>query len=191
MSLSMPRSLRRGAVAVSLSLAAAMFVPMAARAEATKILFVGNSYTFVNDLPSVYRATASALPFAPLRVESVAIGGHTLAQHAMDAATDGTALADFLRTGTPDVTAWDVVILQDQSEIPGFPDGTPELAASLDGVSALGALAHARGASVVLYLTWGREHGDDHASGDGARAGQGYQRLMSRWRRVAALEQAM
>ena len=29
------------------------------------------------------------------------------------------------------------------------------------------------------------------ASGDGARAGQGYQRLMSRWRRVAALEQAM
>lgn len=29
------------------------------------------------------------------------------------------------------------------------------------------------------------------ASGDGARAGHGYQRLMSRWRRVAALEQAM
>jgi hypothetical protein len=29
------------------------------------------------------------------------------------------------------------------------------------------------------------------ASGDGARAGQGYQRLMNRWRRVAALEQAM
>jgi hypothetical protein len=29
------------------------------------------------------------------------------------------------------------------------------------------------------------------ASGDGARAGEGYQRLMNRWRRVAALEQAM
>ena len=29
------------------------------------------------------------------------------------------------------------------------------------------------------------------ASGDGTRAGQGYQRLMNRWRRVAALEQAM
>ena len=29
------------------------------------------------------------------------------------------------------------------------------------------------------------------ASGDGARAGMGYQRLMNRWRRVAALEQAM
>lgn len=29
------------------------------------------------------------------------------------------------------------------------------------------------------------------ASGDGARAGHGYQRLMNRWRRVAALEQAM
>lgn len=124
-------------------------------------LFVGNSYTFVNDLPSVYRAAASALPFAPVRVESVAFGGYTLAQHAMDAATDGTPLATFLRTGTPDVTAWDVVILQDQSQIPGFPDGNPELAASLDGASALGALAHARGASVVLYLTWGREHGDD------------------------------
>jgi hypothetical protein len=124
-------------------------------------LFVGNSYTFVNDLPSVYRAAASALPFAPLRVESVAFGGYTLAQHAMDAATDGTALATFLRTGTPDQTAWDVVILQDQSQIPGFPDGNPELTASLDGASALGALLRARGAAAVLYLTWGRERGDD------------------------------
>jgi hypothetical protein len=124
-------------------------------------LFVGNSYTYVNDLPLVYREASMLLPPTPVRVESVTAGGYLLAQHATDAMTDGTALATFLRTGTAEETAWDVVVLQEQSQIPGFPEGNPERDASLDGASALGQLALARNASVVLYLTWGRELGDE------------------------------
>lgn len=134
-------------------------VPLLEVGNAT--LFVGNSYTYVNDLPLVYREAATLLPPSPVRVESVTAGGYLLAQHATDATTDGTALAVFMRTGTPAETAWDVVVLQEQSQIPGFPPGNPEREASLDGASALGALALARSASVVLYLTWGRELGDD------------------------------
>lgn len=122
-------------------------------------LFVGNSYTFVNDLPTAFRELASAAGQAPLRVESVTAGGYTLAMHDTDLHTDGTALATFLRTGTAADRAWDVVVLQEQSQIPGFPSGQPELLASLDAAADLAAAADP--APIVIYGTWGRERGDD------------------------------
>jgi hypothetical protein len=125
-----------------------------------QVLFVGNSYVYVNDLPGAYRGLASAYPIAPLRIESVAIGGYTLAQHAADAMKDGTPLARWLRTGTAADRRWDVVVLQEQSQIPGFPNGDPDKTASLAATSTLGALAKADGAAVVLYLSWGRRAGD-------------------------------
>jgi hypothetical protein len=125
-----------------------------------EVLFVGNSYTYVNDLPARYRDFAATLPAAPVRIESVTAGGYTLSQHARDAATDGTALAGHLRTGTPDTTSWDVVVLQEQSQTPGFPEGSPPRLASEEGASALARLAAAKGAAVLLYATWGRARGD-------------------------------
>ncbi|MBX7195008.1 MAG: hypothetical protein K1X94_23340 [Sandaracinaceae bacterium] len=123
-----------------------------------EVLFVGNSYTYVGDVPARYRGLLGAT--AP-RIESVAFGGYTLAQHATDAATDGTALAGWLRTGTMEQRAFDAVVLQEQSQIGGFPEDQPDRMASLAGASALATLAHGNGSAVVLYLTWGREHGDD------------------------------
>lgn len=125
-----------------------------------EVLFVGNSYVYVNDVPGHYRALTGPL-FGTLRVEEVTTGGYTLAQHAMDARTDGTPLARALRTGTPSETAFDFVVLQEQSQIGGFPDGFSDRMASLAAASELAALITARGASVVLYLTWGRERGDE------------------------------
>lgn len=126
-----------------------------------RALFVGNSYTFYNDLPGLYRTTALAAGEDLDAEAMVAAGGWTLAQHATDAATDGTDLSMRLRTGTGADTDWDVVVLQDQSQIPGFPATSPDRIASEDGASALGALADARGAAIVLYATWGRERGDE------------------------------
>jgi hypothetical protein len=128
---------------------------------AGRTLFVGNSYTFYNDLPGLYRETALSEGEILGPDAMVAAGGWTLAQHATDAATDGTDLATRLRTGTDDETAWDVVVLQDQSQIPGFPATSPDRVASENGASALAALADGRGAAVVLYATWGRERGDE------------------------------
>ncbi len=125
------------------------------------VLFVGNSYVYVGDVPGRYRTSAEALGPLPVRLESVAPGGYRLAQHAADALADGTALARWLRTGTAGETDFDVVILQEQSQIGGFPEGEPLRMQSLDGASGLGSLARAQGVAVVLYLTWGRERGDE------------------------------
>jgi hypothetical protein len=122
------------------------------------VLFVGNSYVFTGDVPGRYR---SLLDGAPSRIESVVAGGYRLTQHATDAQTDGTALAMWLRTGTVEERAFDVVLLQEQSQIGGLPEGQAERVASLEGASTLASLATANGASIVLYVTWGRERGDD------------------------------
>jgi hypothetical protein len=126
-----------------------------------ELLFVGNSYVFVNDLPARYRLGADALGPAPVRVESVAFGGYRLAQHAADARTDGTPLAGWLRTGSAAQRSFDVVVLQEQSQIGGFPESEPARVASLDAVSELAVRARENASAVVLYLTWGRERGDD------------------------------
>lgn len=149
MSLSMPRSLRRGAVAVSLSLAAAaMFVPMAARAEATKILFVGNSYTFgrvdpvmsynaanVHDLTAAMYASnpSGANSFEPHPWGGVAgIFKQFTVQVGLDydvsiSARNAASLrGQFLNTnsagwdlrGNIGSQSWDKVVLQEQSDEP-------------------------------------------------------------------------
>ncbi len=126
-------------------------------------LFVGNSYVFVNDVPALYRR-GLAPSFSDVRTEQVTLAGYTLARHVYDLATDGTDLARWLRTGTPAETDFDVVILQEQSQVGGFPLAGPGFAsaraATIAAASELSSLATARGAAVVLYLTWGRLNGD-------------------------------
>jgi hypothetical protein len=131
----------------------------AGAATALATLFVGNSYVFVNDVSGQYRALVEGRR-APLRVEAVTAGGYTLAQHAADAATDGTPLATFLRTGPAADNAFDFVVLQEQSQLGGFPETDPNRVASLAAARTLGGLVTGRGAEVVLYLTWGRARGD-------------------------------
>lgn len=126
-----------------------------------EILFVGNSYIFVNNVSGRVRDMAEVIGPSPVRIESAVMGGYRLAQHATDAATDGTRLSRWLRTGTAEETSFDVVVLQEQSQIGGFPEDNAERMASLRGASALASLARDRAMDVVLYLTWGRERGDE------------------------------
>ena len=71
------------------------------------MLFIGNSYTSVNDLPAVFAELAHS---GGHQVETgmVAEGGATLGDHAASAAT-AAKLAS---------AKWDVVVLQEQSQIP-------------------------------------------------------------------------
>jgi hypothetical protein len=122
-------------------------------------LFVGNSFIYVSDVAGHYRTMVSALSPRP-RVEQVTPPGYKLVQHAQDARTDGTPLARWLRTGTPQETSFDAVVLQEQSQVGGFSYWGHERSDSVLAASELSALARARGAAVILYLTWGYEHGD-------------------------------
>ncbi len=124
----------------------------------TRALFIGNSYTFVNDLPGLFGAIARSLPAAPsaVFVDSSTGGGRRLVQHVSDARTVGHPLHTALNTDV----SWTHVILQEQSQIPGFPAGQPEFEESKLAAAELGGLATMRGATVVLFMTWGRRDGD-------------------------------
>jgi len=124
-----------------------------------ELLFVGNSYTYYNDLDQLVASFATSLPGAPIVTASrVASGGYRLPQHASDAATDGTPLAAFLGAGP--YPSWTFVVLQDQSQIPGFPESQQERIDSITAAVALAARAHEHGATTLLFQTWGRRDGD-------------------------------
>ena len=73
------------------------------------------------------RQARSILAYAPEDIEYCTritySGGYTLAQHARDAMTDGTPLSRWLRTGTREETSFDAVVLQEQSQTGGLPEG--------------------------------------------------------------------
>ena len=123
------------------------------------LLFVGNSYTYYNDLDQLVASFATSLPGAPIVTASrVASGGYRLPQHASDAATDSTPLAAFLGTGP--YPSWTFVVLQDQSQIPGFPESQQERIDSVAASVELARRAAEHGATTLLFQTWGRRDGD-------------------------------
>lgn len=132
-----------------------LFTITAAHA-ADDIVFVGNSYTIGNDLAAkVQQVYADAGDAAT--ASRLAAGGLNLADHASRAADTGSAWHTKLVTEADD-REW--VVLQDQSQVPGFPVTQPEWVASRDGALALDALISSAGAETVFFLTWGRRDGD-------------------------------
>lgn len=115
-----------------------------------KVLFLGNSYTYTNNLPEMLKQAALSTGDGII-YDSNAPGGHTLQQHS----TNTTSLAKINAGG------WDFVVLQEQSQIPSFPDASVELdmypyAELLDSL-----IRQANPcAETVFYMTWGRKNGD-------------------------------
>lgn len=118
------------------------------------VLFVGNSYIYTNDLPTVFGALAAEAGFGPgaLRIDSVTAGGYRLEQHAADYRA-GARIATAMQAEA--AVAWDAVVLQEQSQIPGFPVGVAERDRSMVAVVELAGYANAVGAATVLFHTWG------------------------------------
>jgi hypothetical protein len=77
------------------------------RTACVRVLFLGNSFTYVNDLPAVFRDLARA-GGRNLDTTMVANGGETLAQHA-----SSTDSLNAIRG-----SHWQFVVIQEQSQIP-------------------------------------------------------------------------
>lgn len=110
-----------------------------------KMLFVGNSFTYTNDLPGTLDALARAADAKPLLVvDSHTVGGATLMKHW----DDGVARQ---KIGSAD---WDFVVLQEQSLAPLPQSGrdtrfypySRKFAEDIRGV----------GAIPLFYMTWAR-----------------------------------
>jgi hypothetical protein len=75
----------------------------------SRVPFIGNSYTSVNDLPSVFASLARAGGH-DVETGMVAPGGSTLSEHASSAETLGMLAS----------SKWDFVVLQEQSQLPAI-----------------------------------------------------------------------
>ena len=135
---------------VSLLLLAAMLTFSTAQAETVKALFIGNSYTWYNDLPGMTEQLALSMGDT-LIWESSTPSGYSLQEHAGLSAT-----TDLIQQG-----GWDFVILQEQSQMPSFPDEQLETGffASVEYLVDL-IRDYNTCAIPLLYMTWGREEGD-------------------------------
>jgi len=124
--------------------------------EPLRALFVGNSYTSVNDLPSMVGELAAAAGGRRFEAVQECPGGATLKQH-WDSGQD-VALLDGSR--------FDWMVLQDQSQEPSFPVSVLETDL-YPYVTQLDAAARSAGARTLLFLTWARQAGDpENVPGD-------------------------
>jgi hypothetical protein len=135
----------------------------APRAEDARIVMMGNSYTAQNALHELVADSLEATvpSFGEVYAKALTRGGSTLAYHAAqsDGSSGDTAWREALVSGA-EAGSWDWVVLQDQSQVPGFPETNADWQASRDGAMVLDALIEAGGAETVFLLTWGRRDGD-------------------------------
>jgi hypothetical protein len=115
-----------------------------------RVLFLGNSYTSVNNLPLLVKNIALSTNDT-LIIDSNTPGGYTLQLH-----TTNTTSQSKLMAGN-----WDFVVLQEQSQLPSFPDDQVAVevfpyAKYLDSVIN----QYSPCAETVFYRTWGRKVGD-------------------------------
>ncbi len=106
-----------------------------------EVLFIGNSYTYVNDLPGILTEMCRARADREIETGQYAPVGYTLLQHARD---DRAAAA--IRS-----KKWDFVVLQEQSQIPFM---APQIMS--EGAARIDAMVLKTQAHTLFYLTWAR-----------------------------------
>ena len=118
-------------------------------AQAPKVLFIGNSYTEVNNLPNLIKSVANSVGES-IEFSSNTPGGCTFQQHCNNQSMD------LICQG-----GWDYVVLQEQSQYPSFPitqvqnEVFPFAARLNDSIEKYNPCAE-----TIFYMTWGRENGD-------------------------------
>ncbi len=114
------------------------------------VLFIGNSYTYVNNLPQTVADIATSMGDT-MTFDSSTPGGYTLNLHS----TNITTLTKI------NSQPWDFVVLQEQSQLPSFDPSQVNTdvfpyARKLDSLI----LVNDSCTETFFYMTWGRQNGD-------------------------------
>ena len=131
-------------------IAVMFYITTYAQQHTKRVLFLGNSYTYTNNLP-VMLADAALSAGDTVVHDNNAPGGYTFQGHS----TNATSLSKIAQ-GT-----WDYVVLQEQSQLPSFPDFQvqsdvyPFAAILNDSILAANPCTE-----TVFFMTWGRKNGD-------------------------------
>ncbi len=132
-----------------------------AGAQETKVLFLGNSYTNVNNLPALFANLAQAAGHA-VTTDKNTPGGNTLGAPQSSGSPHRSNQVSLTKIAAND---WDVVVLQEQSYLPTIPytrdqfmrPGAQSLANSI--------AANDPAIRVMLFSTWGRRDGGSFCYG--------------------------
>ncbi len=118
--------------------------------EIKRVLFVGNSYTSVNNLPLMVSQVVSSAGDS-IEFKSNTPGGSTFNNHSQNS----TTLAYIAESN------WDFVVLQEQSQLPSFPNSQVETEC-FPYAHLLDSLINQYNpcSETVYYMTWGRKNGD-------------------------------
>lgn len=141
----MNRSIKKSILALFVLFAVSLFGQ-----NTKRVLFLGNSYTYVNNLPQMLSDMAASTG-KTLIFDSNTPGGYYLGQHL----TNPQSLAK-IKAGN-----WDNVVLQDQSMALAYPDRYRNFMAigtDLDSIIKANNLC----SQTMFYSTWGRKNGDTY-----------------------------
>jgi hypothetical protein len=139
-----------GLLALALLLASAD----AARADdSLLVLFIGNSYTYVNDLPGLFQGL-SETGGRPVRTDASTFGGYSLQDH-----TNAQVTLDKIARDS-----WSFVVLQEQSVTPTIHYWRYN--SMYPASRLLDSLIRLQGAKTVFFMTWGRKYGGQWSYGD-------------------------
>lgn len=124
--------------------------------DSLQVLFLGNSYTYTNNLPQLTENLATNAGKV-LITDNHTPGGYTFEGHS----TNVNSLTKIRRGG------WDFIVLQEQSQIPTIPfyrDSSmyPSAKKLLDTIRHYNPCA-----KVLLYMTWGRKNGGQQCDNTG------------------------
>lgn len=123
-----------------------LLLPSLLFADSTKVLFIGNSYTYVNDLPVMFANISSSLGKA-VYTDMSAPGGYSYEQHLTN-----TETLQKISKGN-----WTYVVLQEQSQMPVIEYfrnySTYPSARKLDSI------IKSYNSSTMFFMTWGRRYG--------------------------------
>lgn len=110
-----------------------------------RVLFLGNSYTYFNNMPQTVANMATSIGDV-LTFDMHAPGGFTIDNH-----STSTTTRNKITQGN-----WDYVVIQEQSQLPSFPgyfaNGLHGIAENIRNNSPCG--------RIMFYMTWGRKNGD-------------------------------
>lgn len=124
-----------------------------AKSVVTKVLFIGNSFTYYSDIPKVFENICTSVG-TKVVVESVTMGSHTLEKFADETDEYGKIVDQKLK----DSNDYDVVVLQEQTTRPltnydKFIEGAKSLQQKITATQ--------YNCRIYLYSTWGYKEAAD------------------------------
>lgn len=115
-----------------------------------KVLFIGNSYTAFNNLPKLVKDIACSGGHK-IEVTAFTPGGYRFARHAKDKRLLGLIAS----------AKWSFVVLQNQSQVPGWKLAQVTARSTPHAVTLGNAIkASNPKVKIIYFVTWGKENGD-------------------------------